>query len=108
TISLVPHIVTNLANVQACHALKGTLYVLIGKYCKRSMSGSPLLDLNWSQAVALWPALVGLNFAEKPEIAMLIDSDIVTLFTKQFTMFPIRRNLMAKLDVDLLRKAHFK
>lgn len=112
--SYVPVLPQLLANLQkgSCETVspanydsfKGTLYLLYGS-AKQSIA----LNRDWETLLAVWPALVAVNSAEKPKIARLFDVWFMPLFTDHYQTIPIERDLLAsrfmKGDKQLFEKA---
>lgn len=69
-------------------AFKGALYVLYGG---SSYLESPLLSGSWAGfLLPLWPAIIAVNWVEKPAIALLVNEKLNKNFNK-FVTQPIRR-----------------
>ncbi len=89
--SCLPQLLANLGKVaEAYDAFKGTLYLLYGS-AKQSIA----LSTEWKTVLAVWPALVAVNNAEKPKIARLFDVWFLPLFTDHFQTMTIERGLLS-------------
>ena len=75
----VPRLLTALTQYKSNYeAFKGALYVLFGN---GTTTDSPLISGGWREILLpLWPALLAVNWAEKPAIALYVDDKLIKLF----------------------------
>lgn len=100
--SIVPKLVENLRNIENYDALKGTIFILTGRFTDNMMFHSPL-----DQLVQLWPAVIKANFAEKSKLATTFNKSRFDIFSSLYTTIPIKRKHMSSDIKPIFQQAQF-
>ena len=98
---LLPQLLDNLKQMNSSYdKFKGTLYLLYGT-AKESIA----LNSDWNTLLQVWPALVAVNYAEKPKIADLFDGWFMPLFTMHYYTVPLELSCISQHFEELFQQA---